>query len=184
MEQPSRCSGGMHGAWSSLCGRCQEQQELCFCAVLLSWSDITQADKANSFREPFTQAKGNITLTPEIWLWSELPCFLFSVLQEQGNGQPVRSVWDGKCRQFLRRRIQGSPPHPAQERDSGFLSPFSLVFSNPCNFILFFSFFSLKANQRIEVWIIDWENLQWLTVLVGISLTQEAWGCRGRWSEW
>ena len=80
MQQPSRCLGGImeHGA---ACVRCQEQQDFCVYAVLLSWSNITQADKANSHQEPFAQAKDSITLTPEIWLWSELPCFLFSGLQ-------------------------------------------------------------------------------------------------------
>lgn len=74
------------------CVRCQEQQDFCFYAVLLSWSNITQADKANSHREPFAQAKDSITLTAEIQLWSESPASASRGFREQGNVQSVCSV--------------------------------------------------------------------------------------------
>lgn len=116
-----------------LCDRCQEQQDFCFYAVLLSWSNIAQEGKANSHREPFAQTKDSITLTPE----PALVCFsLLPLLGASGTGMAFSLFAQSeraKQTHFLG-GVHLGLSHPTQERDSGFLSPSPSSFQIPMTF--------------------------------------------------
>lgn len=180
LEQPSLGSRGRPRAESRLCDRREPAATwillLCCASQLVKYHPGKQpprgsrSSQGQHCSDPWNPAMVWALLLP-----------LLGALGNEGTSSLFAQSERANAGSSLEGASRGPPPTPCTGKKPR--RPFPLLprlFKSPW----LFSFFSLKARQQIEVWIIDWEKLQWLTVLVRTSLSGSLGRCKGRWSEW